>query len=338
MSERLVSFPSVIQNVFVQMIISQNLELILMTFNTLDTIGGTPLVKLSKVVPENCADVYVKLEYFNPTGSKKDRMALAMIEGAESRGELKQGMKVVEFTGGSTGAGLAFACATKGYQFHAVSSDAFSKEKLDMMAAFGATVDVIESQGNGITLELVEKLRDRVNQILKTEDAYFTDQFKNQDIVKGFETLGNEVVEQLNKPIDVFCDAVGTAGSLVGVSKALKKAGQNPRVIALEPASSPVLTKGISGSHSVEGIALGFVPNLLTPDTYDEARTIEESDAREMAVRLSKEEGIFGGISGGMNVVAAIEIAKEIGPGKTVLAIICDSGLKYMSEGLYSNF
>ncbi len=305
--------------------------------DVLEAIGNTPLVKLRKVVPENCADVYVKLEYYNPTGSKKDRMALAMIEAAEKSGDLKPGMKVVEMSGGSTGAGLALVCAAKGYDFHVVSSDAFSKEKLDMMAALGAEVDVIESRGGGITLELLEKMRARVSELLEDPNTYYTDQFKNIDIVTGFQSLGKEVIEQLDKPVDVFCDAVGTAGSLVGVSTALKKAGQNPRVIVLEPSSSPMITKGEKGSHSVEGIALGFVPNLLTPETYDEARAIDEKDAREMALRLSKEEGIFGGISGGLNVFAAVQIAKELGPGKTVLAIVCDSGLKYMSEGLYSN-
>jgi len=304
--------------------------------NALGAIGNTPLVQLQKVVPENCADVYVKLEYYNPTGSKKDRMAYAMIEGAEECGNLKPGMKVVELSGGSTGAGLAFVCAAKGYEFHVVSSDAFSQEKLDMMNALGAKVDVIESHGEGINFDLLEKMRGRVSEILEEPNTYYTNQFKNLDIVKGFQNLGKEIVEQLDKPVDAFCDSVGTAGSLVGVSTALKEAGQNPRVVVLEPSSSPMISKGKSGSHSVEGIALGFVPNLLTPETYDEVRAIDEKDAREMALRLSKEEGIFGGISGGMNVFAAVQIAKELGPDKTVLALICDSGLKYMSEGLYS--
>ena len=304
--------------------------------DVLGAIGNTPLVQLQKVVPEGCADVYVKLEYYNPTGSKKDRMANAMIQGAEERGDLKSGMKVVELTGGSTGAGLAFVCSVKGYEFHVVSSDAFSKEKLDMMVALGANLDIVESNGSGITFELLEKMRARVAEIREESNVYYTDQFKNTDIVRGFETLGNEVVNQLDKPIDVFCDACGTAGSFIGVSNALRNAGQNPHTIVLEPTTSPVITKGEKGSHGVEGIALGFVPNLLTPGSYDEARAIDEKDAREMALRLSKEEGIFGGISGGLNVFAAVQIAKELGPGKTVLALICDSGLKYMSEGLYS--
>ena len=175
--------------------------------DALGAIGNTPLVKLQNVVPENCADIYVKLEYYNPTGSKKDRMAYAMIQGAEERGDLKPGMKVVELTGGSTGAGLAFVCAVKGYEFHVVSSDAFSQEKLDMMKALGANLDLVESHGEGISFELLEKMRAKVAEILEDSNTYYTDQFKNTDIVRGFETLGEEVVNQLEKPIDVFCDA-----------------------------------------------------------------------------------------------------------------------------------
>ena len=305
--------------------------------NTLDCIGNTPLVKLNKIVPENCANIFVKLEYFNPTGSKKDRMALAMVEGAEKKGLLKPGMKVVELSGGSTGAGLAFVCSVKGYKFHVVSSDAFSKEKLDTMTALGAELDIIESDGGKITRDLIEKMVEHTNEIALDENIFFTNQLKNSDLIDGFEILGKEILEQLDVPIDGFCDSVGTAGSLMGVSRALKKANQKTKIVVLEPSTSPIITTGKSGSHTVEGIGLGFVPELLDKDFYDEARVVDEKIAREIAVKLAREEGIFGGTSTGMNVAGAIELAKELGPGKTVVAIACDSGLKYLSETLYAN-
>ena len=244
--------------------------------NILETISKTPMIKIDNLYPDQSVEIFAKFESLNPGGSIKDRICLNMINTAESEGLIDpKKTTIIEPTSGNTGIGLALVCAAKGYDFHVVSSDAFSKEKLDMMAALGAEVDVIESHGGGITLELLEKMRARVSELLEDPNTYYTDQFKNFDIVTGFQSLGKEVIEQLDKPVDVFCDAVGTAGSLVGVSTALKNAGQNPRVIVLEPSSSPMITKGEKGSHSVEGIALGFVPNLLTPETYDEARAID---------------------------------------------------------------
>ena len=304
--------------------------------SVLDAIGNTPIVKLQKIVPKGCADIYVKLESHNATGSKKDRMALSMIEGAEKRGDLRSGMTVVEYTGGSTGSGLAFICAVKGYRFRVVSSDAFGHEKLDTMRALGAELEVIESKDGKITPELINKMIDRATEIASEPDTYFTNQLSNPDMIDGFEKMGQEIVEQIGGPIHAFCDSVGTAGSLMGVSRALRAAGQDTLVIALEPTSSPILTAGTKGGHNVEGIGLGFVPELLDTDLYDEARAIDEAEARRTALRLAREEGIFAGTSTGMNVAGAIEIAKELGPGKTVVAIACDTGLKYLSEGLFS--
>jgi cysteine synthase len=302
----------------------------------LGAIGNTPIVKLQKIVPKGCADIFVKLEAFNPTGSKKDRMALSMVEGAERRGELLPGMTVVEYSGGSTGSSLAFICAVKGYHFHVISADPFGKEKLDTMRAFGADLEVMDSPSGQITAEVVGGMIARATELAEDGNYFFTDQLNNDDIILGFERMGDEIIEQIDGPIDAFCDSVGTAGSLLGVRGAFQKAGQNTRIVALEPASSPIMTGGRKGGHKVEGVGLGFIVPHLKGKPYDEARAIEESVARETAVRLAREEGIFAGISSGMNVAGALELAAELGPGKTVVAIAVDTGLKYLSEGLFS--
>lgn len=299
------------------------------------TVGNTPLVRLQKVVPENCAAIYVKLEYFNPTGSYKDRMALAIIEEAEKRGVLKPGMTVVECTGGSTGTSLAFVCAVKGYHFKVVSSDAFAKEKLQSMRIFGADLELMASEGGKITPDLIPKMVKRAAAIGEALGAYQTDQFNNQDALVGYQKMGIEILNQLDKPIDAFCGGVGTAGMITGVSKELKKANSAIRVVVLEPASAPLISQGIKGSHKVEGIGVGIVPPMLNRTNYDAVMTIEETEARKMAKRLAAEEGIFAGTSSGLNVAAAIEIGKEIGPGGTVVTVACDSGLKYLAGGLF---
>jgi cysteine synthase A len=279
--------------------------------------------------------VLVKLEGFNPTGSYKDRMALAMIEGAERRGDLRPGMTVVEFTGGSTGSSLAFVCAVKGYRCRVVSSDAFSEEKLATMAAFGAEVTVVPSEGRGIQPDLFTRMGQAVRDMAQSDDVYWTKQFENTDALDGYATLGNELMRQADDPIDALCGGVGTGGMLMGVSRAFRAAGQRPHVVALEPASSPFLTRGIAGSHHIEGIGVGYRPPLLDDDLFDEARAIDEEEARETAVRLAREEGIFVGTSGGMNVAGAIRLARDIGPGKTVATIACDTGLKYLAGDLF---
>ena len=304
--------------------------------NALEAIGNTPIVKLNKVVPDHAADVWVKLEGGNPTGSYKDRMALAIIEGAEIRGDLKQGMTVVEYTGGSTGSGLAFVCAVKGYKFHVVSSDAFAKEKLDTMRAFGAKLEVIHSSSGKINSKLINQMIDRAKELATKDDYFFSDQLNNADIIKGFEKMGLEILEQIDGSIDAFTCSVGTAGAFMGVSNILLDSDKDTKIVALEPASAPYYSKNQSdGDHHVEGIGLGFELPLLDKNNYHEARGIDESEAREMAKLLASEEGIFGGTSSGLNVVGAIQLAEELGKGKTVVTIAVDTGLKYLTGNLF---
>jgi len=304
--------------------------------NTLEAIGNTPIVKLNKVVPDHAADVWVKLEGGNPTGSYKDRMALAIIEGAEIRGDLKPGMTVVEYTGGSTGSGLAFVCAVKGYKFHVVSSDAFAKEKLDTMRAFGAKLEVIHSPSGKINSYLINQMVDRAKELATKDDYFFSDQLKNADIIKGFEKMGREILEQIDGSIDAFTCSVGTAGAFMGVSNILLDSNKDIKTVALEPASAAYYSKNQSdGDHHVEGIGLGFALPLLDKNNYHEARGIEESEAREMAKLLASEGGIFGGTSSGLNVVGAIQLAEELGKGKTVVTIAVDTGLKYLNGNLF---
>ena len=304
--------------------------------NALEAIGNTPIVKLNKVVPDHAADVWVKLEGGNPTGSSKDRMALAIIEGAEIRGELKPGMTVVEYTGGSTGSGLAFVCAVKGYKFHVVSSDAFAKEKLDTMRAFGAKLEVIHSPSGKINSNLINQMIDRAKELATKDDYFFSDQLNNADIIIGFEKMGREILEQIDGSIDAFTCSVGTAGAFMGVSNILLDSDKDTKIVALEPASAPYYSKNQSdGDHHVEGIGLGFELPLLDKNNYHEARGIDESEAREMAKLLASEEGIFGGTSSGLNVVGAIQLAEELGKGKTVVTIAVDTGLKYLTGNLF---
>ncbi|QIP13117.1 cysteine synthase family protein [Spirosoma aureum] len=304
---------------------------------TLHAIGNTPLVRLNQIVPPNSAEVFVKLEYYNPTGSYKDRMALAMIEEAERSGALKPGMTVVECTGGSTGTSLAFVCAVKGYPFQVVTSDAFAKEKLQTMRAFGADLVIIASEGGKITPDLIPSMREKARQLSETIGTYFTDQINNPNSMKGYSRIGQEILQQLDRPVDAFCGGVGTAGMLMGVSRAFREAHQTTRIIALEPASAPLLSTGTRGTHTVEGIGIGMVPPLLSNDFYDEVRTVDETEARQMARMLAKTEGIFAGISSGLNVTAALQLAQELGPGHTVVTVACDSGMKYLSGSLYTN-
>lgn len=303
----------------------------------LRAIGHTPVVKLHHVAPPNSADVLVKLEYFNPTGSYKDRMALAMIEEAEARGELRPGMTVVEYTGGSTGSSLAFVCAAKGYRFHVVSSDAFAQEKLRTMQAFGAQLEIVPSDGGRITPDLIPSLIARVAELKQQPGYYATDQFRNRDSLTGYAGIGRELLAQVGGPIHAFCGGVGTAGMLMGTAGVLRAASPATRIVALEPATSAVISTGQAGAHHIEGVGTGFVPPLLDAALYDEARGIDETAARAMARRLAREEGIFSGTSTGMNVVGALQVAQELGPGHTVVTVACDTGLKYLAGDLYND-
>ena len=302
--------------------------------SVLHAIGRTPVLKLQKVVPPNSADVYVKLEYFNPTGSYKDRMALAMIEGGERSGKLRKGMRVVEYTGGSTGSSLAMVCAIKGYEFHPLSSDAFAQEKLDTMRAFGADLEIVASDDGKVTPALFDKFKARIAELMKDPNTFWTDQFNNRDALDGYAEIGRELAEQVGR-VDAYVGAVGSGGMLVGVSQALKRAGSSARIIALEPSTSPFLTTGKGGPHRVEGTAAGFWPPHLTRDMFDEVRVIDENDGRAMAKRVAKEEGVFAGTSSGVNIVAAINLARELGPGKVVATVAVDTGLKYLAGDLY---
>jgi len=302
--------------------------------SVLETIGNTPVVRLQRIVQPGSADVVVKLEYFNPTGSYKDRMALAMIEGAERRGTLKPGMRVIEYTGGSTGSSLAMVCAMKGYAFHPLSSDAFSEEKLNTMRAFGADLEIVKSDGGKVTPALFDRFKARTAELAKEPNTFWTDQFNNDDALEGYAGIGRELAQQVGR-IDAFVGAVGSGGMLVGVANALKAAGLNTRIIALEPATSPLLTQGKGGPHRVEGTAPGFWPPHLKKDSYDEARAIDEEQGRAIARRAAREEGIFAGTSSGVNLAAALDLAKELGPGKVVATVAVDTGLKYLAGDLY---
>ena len=310
------------------------------TASALGAIGGTPLMQLRSVLPAASAGVLVKAEGGNPTGSYKDRMALAMIEGAEASGALRPGQPVVEYTGGSTGSSLAFVCAVKGYPLWLVSSDAFAEEKLRTMRAFGAELTIMPSEGGQITPGLFVRMEEETVRIAEREGAWWPRQFHNTDALAGYAEMGREILAQVaadGRTIDVFCAAVGTAGMLAGVSRALREGGFGGQVIALEPASSPVLTAGRTGAHHVEGIGTGIVPPLLTSDVYDEARAVEEADGRAMAVRLARSEGIFAGTSTGLNVAGAIAVARELGPGRTVVTVAVDTGLKYLAGDLFGH-
>jgi cysteine synthase A len=303
--------------------------------SVLSAIGGTPVVRLRRVVPANAADVVVKLESANPTGSYKDRMALAMIEGAEARGALRPGMRVVEFTGGSTGSSLAMVCAAKGYRFVVLSSDAFAREKLLTMEALGGELRIVPSDGGKVTPALFERFRKEIAVLASEPETYWTDQFRNEDAVLGYMGIGRELLEQTDGRIDAFCGAVGTGGMLLGVARALRDGGSRARIVALEPASSPALTEGRGGAHRVEGIGTGTVPPHMTGRPYDEARAVDEADARAMAKRLAREEGLLVGTSSGLNIAAAIQLATELGPGRTVATVAVDTGLKYLAGDLY---
>jgi cysteine synthase len=302
----------------------------------LSAIGNTPLVRLSRIVPKDAAEVWVKLEYYNPTGSYKDRMALSMVERAEQRGALKPGMTVVEYTGGSTGISLAFVCAVKGYRCRIVCNDAVAREKLRSMEVFGAELEVLKSEGGKLTPDLVPKMMARAREIAAEGPSYATDQMRNPDMVAGYESLGEELLRQVQGPIDVYCGAVGTSGMLMGAGRVLKRADPKTRLVALEPATSAVLSGGTPGRHGVEGVAPGFVPPQFDRALVSETRAIDEAEARQMAWTLARQEGLFAGTSTGLNVVAALQIARELGPDHTVVTVAVDSGLKYLAGDLYA--
>lgn len=300
------------------------------------SIGKTPLIKLKRLSEPGCADIYVKYEGTNPTGSMKDRMALSMIEGAEKRGDLKPGGTVVEYTGGSTGSSLAMICAVKGYNAHFVSSDAFAEEKLQTMRVFGAKLEIISSGNGKITAKLIDSLVERAREISEQPNTFLTDQFNNIDNRNAYHKMAHEILDQLGNDVDEFITGVGTGGSFSGNSEILKKEIPNIHCIAIEPYYVRSLSGGdISGNHKLEGIGAGFVPSIARLDLANEIIAVKDEDACETARRLARLEGIWGGTTSGANVWAAIQRARIIGSGKKIVTIIVDSGLKYLNGDLY---
>lgn len=303
----------------------------------LQAIGNTSLVRLRKVVPPGCADVFAKLEWENPTGSVKDRMALAVISRAEADGRLKPGDTVVEYTGGSTGTSLALVCAAKGYRTHIVSSDAFSQEKRDHMAALGARLTLVPSEGGLTTSGLILDMIEAARALSREPHTYWTDQLNNHDSVAGYHPLGEEIWSQTGGEVDAFVHCVGTGASSRGVAAVLKRHKPGVRVVVVEPAESSVLLGGPAGPHKIEGVGIGYTPPLWEPSLVDDILAVGTDDAKEMARRLAREESIFAGTSSGANVVAAIRTAERLGPGAKVVTLMADSGLKYLSTDVYRN-
>jgi len=301
----------------------------------LSAIGNTSLVQLRKVVPPASADILVKLEWENPTGSVKDRMARAVINRAEADGRLKPGDTVVEYTGGSTGASLALVCAAKGYRIRIVTSDAFSPEKRDQMAALGAELTLVPSEGGLTTKKLILDMIETARRLSREPRTYWTDQLNNHDSIAGYFPLGEEIWEQTHGEVDAFVHCVGTAATSRGVATVLKRRKPGVKVIVVEPAESSVLLGGPAGPHKIEGVGIGYTPPLWDPTLVDEILPVKTDDAKAMARRLAREEAVFAGTSGGANVVAAIQVAERLGRGAKVVTLVADSGLKYLNTDVY---
>jgi len=294
------------------------------------------MLQLRQLVPDDHARVLLKLEYENPSGSMKDRMALAMIEAAEKNGRLKPGGSVVEYTGGSTGVSLALVCRVKGYPLDIVTSDAFSLEKRKHMAAFGARITLVKSDSGGMDESLTRNMIKAAKHIQQEEGSYLTDQLRNADVLPHYHELGTEIWQQTGGQVDAFVQSVGTGGSIRGVAESLKQHNPNIQIIAVEPSESPVLSGGKQGAHKIEGIGAGFVVPLWNPELIDEVMGVSTSEAIEMTRRLAREEGVFAGTSTGSNLLVALRKARELGPGKTVVTLMVDSGMKYLSTEVYS--
>ena len=303
--------------------------------NVLEAIGNTSLVELRRVVPPGCARIVVKVEGENPTGSMKDRMAQAMIGRAEADGRLSGGDTIVEYTGGSTGASLALVCAVKGYRLRIVTSDAFSEEKLTQMAALGAELTLVESEGGLFTKKLFLDMIETARAISREPRTYWTDQLNNTDSIAGYRPMGEEIWEQTGGKVDAFVQAVGTAASLRGVAGVLKGRKPDIRIVAVEPAESAVLSGGSPGGHKIEGIGIGYAPPMWDASVVDEIVPVPTAEAEAMARRLAREEGLFAGTSSGANVIAAIRVGERLGPAASVATLLVDSGLKYLSTDVY---
>jgi cysteine synthase A len=306
-----------------------------MGMEILSAIGNTSMVRLSKVVPPGCAEIFAKLEWENPTGSMKDRMAHAVIARAEEDGRLKRGDTVVEYTGGSTGTSLALVCAAMGYRIRIVTSDAFSQEKRDHMAALGAELTLVPSEGGLTTKKLILDMIGAARELSREPHTYWTDQLENRDSVAGYHALGEEIWSQTDGAVDAFVHCVGTAASSRGVATVLKRRKPGVQIVAVEPAESAVLRGGPAGPHKIEGVGIGYTPPLWEPALVDDIMAVPTDDAKAMARRLAREEGLFAGTSSGANVLAAIHVAERLGPGAKVVTLMADSGLKYLGTDVY---
>lgn len=296
----------------------------------LDHIGNTSLLALRRIVPESGARILLKLESENPTGSMKDRMALAMIEAAEADGRLQAGGSVVEYTGGSTGVSLSLVCAVKGYPLHVVTSDAFSREKLDHMKILGARLQIVESESGRMTEKLTKDMIAAAGVIAQETGAFWTDQMKNRDQLVAYHAMAEEIWAQTEGRIDGFVQSVGTAASLRGIAEGLRRRTAAIRIAAVEPAESPVLSGGAPGAHKIDGIGAGYVVPLWQADIADDIERVSTEEAIAMALRLAREEGIFAGTSTGANVIAALRLAERLGPDATIVTVMCDTGMKYL--------
>ena len=293
-------------------------------------VGDTPLVPLRKVLPPTSARILLKIESENPTGSMKDRQALAMIEAAEADGRLTPGGSVVEYTGGSTGVSLALVCAVKGYPLHLVTSDAFAKEKLDHMAVLGARLHVVRSEDGRMTEKLTREMIEAARVIAHDTGAFWTNQLNNTDQLAAYRRMADEIWTQTDGRVDAFVQSVGSAGSLRGTAEALRSRTSGITVVAVEPSESAVLSGGPPGAHKIDGIGAGFVVPLWRTDVAERIERVSTNDARAMALRLAREEGLFAGTSTGANVVAALRVAGHLGREATIVTIMCDTGMKYL--------
>lgn len=303
-----------------------------MPIDILSRIGGTTLLPLRRIVPANGARVLLKIESENPTGSMKDRMALAMIEAAERDGQLKPGGSVVEYTGGSTGVSLAQVCAVKGYRLHIVTSDAFAREKLTHMRLLGAELTIIPSESGRMTEKLTKDMIEAARVIATETGAFWTDQMRNTDQLAAYDRLAGELWEQTGGRIDGFVQSVGTAASLRGTGEALLRRDPKIALMAVEPAESAVLSGGPTGAHKIDGIGAGYVVPLWRADLVDAVEPVSTAEATAMALRLAREEGLFAGTSTGGNVTAALRLAERLGPGATIVTVMCDAGMKYLNS------
>jgi len=306
-----------------------------MTASVLDAIGNTPLVELRRVVPRGSAKVLAKLEFANPTGSMKDRVARAMVEAAERDGRLKARGTVVEYTSGTTGISLALVCAAKGYGLRIVFSDAFSEEKRLAMRAFGAEITDVRSDGKGITEALIKEMVETARRWARQPGHWFCDQLANHDGTAGYHPMGEEIWQQTRGSVTAFVQSVGTAHSLHGTTEALWKHNPKVQIVAVEPAESAVLSGGPTGSHKIEGIGIGYRPPLWNPNLVNSIIPVSTEAAHAMSRRLAREEALFVGTSSGANVVAALKVAGELGPDATVVTVMVDSGLRYLSTELF---